>query len=81
MGDLFVALSVRSAGVAIRLKGTAVRERLALETWPLPEGFMEALEQIEKAEEIEAQLREFLGRLEEEKSKGELMHIPAQSPQ
>ena len=69
LGDLFVALSVRSAGIAIRLKETAVRERLGLETWPSPGGFMEALEQIEKAEEIEPQLREYLKRLDEEKKR------------
>ena len=69
LGDLFVALSVRSAGIAIRLKETAIRERLALETWPLPGGFMDALKQIEKAEEIEPQLREYLKRLDEEKKR------------
>lgn len=69
LGDLFVGLSVRSAGVAIRLKETAARERLGLETWPSPGGFMEALEQIEKAEEIEPQLREYLKRLDEERKR------------
>ena len=69
LGDLFVGLSVRSAGIAIRLKETAARERLGLETWPSPGGFMEALEQIEKAEEMEPQLREYLKRLDEEKKR------------
>ena len=69
LGDLFVSLTMKSARAAIKLKEIAAREKLGLETWPSPGGFIEALHQIEQADKTEPQLQKYLKRLNEEKKK------------